>query len=130
MRVSGQRHAPAALYPRGKDPRYTLDRGMGGLQGRSGLSFMYNRFFEKLKITDLFAKRACVYCHSRSKSGVRIYPSGILHYTLKVFCLIRFCFTTEARNKRCCCSFNNHVSCQSCDLKIKLRSLSLKHGLA
>jgi hypothetical protein len=24
--VSGQRHAPAALYPRGKDPRYPLDR--------------------------------------------------------------------------------------------------------
>jgi hypothetical protein len=24
--VSGQRHAPAALYLRGKDPRYPLDR--------------------------------------------------------------------------------------------------------
>jgi hypothetical protein len=30
MRVSGQRHAPAALYPRGKDPRYPLDRRLGG----------------------------------------------------------------------------------------------------
>jgi hypothetical protein len=27
MGVSGQRHAPAALYPRGKDPRYPLDTG-------------------------------------------------------------------------------------------------------
>jgi hypothetical protein len=26
MGVSGQRYAPAALYPRGKDPRYPLDR--------------------------------------------------------------------------------------------------------
>jgi hypothetical protein len=26
MGVSGQRHAPAALYPRGKDPRYPLNR--------------------------------------------------------------------------------------------------------
>jgi hypothetical protein len=26
MEVSGQHHAPAALYPRGKDSRYPLDR--------------------------------------------------------------------------------------------------------
>jgi hypothetical protein len=30
MGVSGQRHAPAALYSRGKDPRYPLDRRLGG----------------------------------------------------------------------------------------------------
>jgi hypothetical protein len=35
MVVSGQRHAPAALYPRGKDPRYPLDRRLGGPQSRS-----------------------------------------------------------------------------------------------
>jgi hypothetical protein len=29
MGVSGQRHAPAALYPRGKDPRYPFDRRLG-----------------------------------------------------------------------------------------------------
>jgi hypothetical protein len=34
--VSGQRHAPAALYLRGKDPRYPLDRRLGGLHSRSG----------------------------------------------------------------------------------------------
>jgi hypothetical protein len=32
----GQRHALAALYPRGKDPRYPLDRRLGGPQSRSG----------------------------------------------------------------------------------------------
>jgi hypothetical protein len=32
MGVSGQRHAPAALYPRGKDPRYPLYRRLGGPQ--------------------------------------------------------------------------------------------------
>jgi hypothetical protein len=26
MGMSGQRHAPAAFYPRGKDPRYPLER--------------------------------------------------------------------------------------------------------
>jgi len=36
MWVSGQRHAPAALYPRGKDPRYSLYRRLGGPQSRSG----------------------------------------------------------------------------------------------
>jgi hypothetical protein len=36
MGVSGQRHAPAALYPRRKNPRYPLDRGLGGPQSRSG----------------------------------------------------------------------------------------------
>jgi hypothetical protein len=35
MGVSGQRHAPAALYPRGKDPQYPLDRSLGG--PRAGL---------------------------------------------------------------------------------------------
>jgi hypothetical protein len=33
---SGQRHAPSALYPRGKDPCYPLDRRLGGPQSRSG----------------------------------------------------------------------------------------------
>jgi hypothetical protein len=34
--VNGQRHAPAALYPRGKNPRYPLDRRLGGPQSWSG----------------------------------------------------------------------------------------------
>jgi hypothetical protein len=37
MGVSGQRHAPAALYPRGKDPRYPLDRRVGWVGPRAGL---------------------------------------------------------------------------------------------
>jgi hypothetical protein len=36
MGVSGQHHAPAAFYPRGKDPRYSLYRRLGGPQSRSG----------------------------------------------------------------------------------------------
>jgi hypothetical protein len=36
MGVSGQRHAPAELYHRGKDPRYPLDRRLGWPQSRSG----------------------------------------------------------------------------------------------
>jgi hypothetical protein len=35
MDVSGQLHVPAALPP-GKEPRYPLDRRLGGLQSRSG----------------------------------------------------------------------------------------------
>jgi hypothetical protein len=34
MGVSGEHHAPAALYPRGRDPRYPLDRRLGGPQSR------------------------------------------------------------------------------------------------
>jgi hypothetical protein len=34
--VSGQRRAPAALYPRERTPYYTLDRRLGGNQSRSG----------------------------------------------------------------------------------------------
>jgi hypothetical protein len=34
--VSGQRHSPVALYPRGKDPLYPLDRG-GWVGPRAGL---------------------------------------------------------------------------------------------
>jgi hypothetical protein len=36
MGVSGQRHAPAALYPWGKDPRYPFDWRLGGPQSQSG----------------------------------------------------------------------------------------------
>jgi hypothetical protein len=35
MGVSGQRHAPSALCPRGKDSQYPLDRRLGGPQSRS-----------------------------------------------------------------------------------------------
>jgi hypothetical protein len=35
MEMSGQLHAPAALPP-GKEPRYPLDRTLGGPQSRSG----------------------------------------------------------------------------------------------
>jgi hypothetical protein len=34
--VSGQRHAPAALYHGEKDPQYPLHRKLGGPQSRSG----------------------------------------------------------------------------------------------
>jgi hypothetical protein len=34
--VSGQCHAPAAFYPRGKDLRYPLDRTLGGPHSWSG----------------------------------------------------------------------------------------------
>jgi hypothetical protein len=34
--VSGQRHAPAALYSGGKDPWDPLDRRLGGPQNWSG----------------------------------------------------------------------------------------------
>jgi hypothetical protein len=37
MGMSGQRHAPAALLPPGKDLRYTLYRRLGGLQSRKNL---------------------------------------------------------------------------------------------
>jgi hypothetical protein len=33
--VSGQHRAPTTLYPRGKDPRYPLDRRLGGPQSWS-----------------------------------------------------------------------------------------------
>jgi hypothetical protein len=36
MGMSDQHHTPAALYPRGKDPRYPLYRRLGGPQSRSG----------------------------------------------------------------------------------------------
>jgi hypothetical protein len=36
MGVSGQRHAPAALYPRGKDPPLPIVQRLGGPQSWSG----------------------------------------------------------------------------------------------
>jgi hypothetical protein len=43
--VSGQRHASAALYPRGKDRRNPLDRRLGGTRGRSGLRGRNIKYF-------------------------------------------------------------------------------------
>jgi hypothetical protein len=40
MGVSGQRHAPAALYPWGKDPRYPLYTRLGGPQSRSSFNLL------------------------------------------------------------------------------------------
>jgi hypothetical protein len=37
MGISGQHHTPTALYPRGNDPRYPLDRRWGGVGLRAGL---------------------------------------------------------------------------------------------
>jgi hypothetical protein len=51
MGVSGQRHAPAALYPRGKNPRYPLDRRLGGPQSRSGRRLFVQLFIYILCIT-------------------------------------------------------------------------------
>jgi hypothetical protein len=45
MEVSGQRHAPAAVHPQEKDPRYALDRILGAAHTRSG------RRGQKKKIT-------------------------------------------------------------------------------
>jgi hypothetical protein len=36
MGMSGQRRSSASLYPRGKDPRYPLERRLGGPQSRYG----------------------------------------------------------------------------------------------
>jgi hypothetical protein len=36
MRVSGQHHVPAVLYPREMDPQYPLDRRLGEPQSQSG----------------------------------------------------------------------------------------------
>jgi hypothetical protein len=43
MGVSGQRHSPAALYPRGKDPRYPLDRRLGGPPGTITCNLLYGK---------------------------------------------------------------------------------------
>jgi hypothetical protein len=40
--VSGQRHAPAVIYPRGKDPQYPLYRRLGRPQSRSGHTGHWN----------------------------------------------------------------------------------------
>jgi hypothetical protein len=41
MEVSGQRHPPAALRPRGKDRRYALYRRLGGPHSQSGGTISY-----------------------------------------------------------------------------------------
>jgi hypothetical protein len=47
MGVSGQRHAPAALYPQGMNPWFPLDRRLGGPQSRSGLRMRCNKIINQ-----------------------------------------------------------------------------------
>jgi hypothetical protein len=54
MGVSGQRHALAALYPRGKDSRYPLDRRMGGPQSRYGYTRLEDESFRLCRGSNLY----------------------------------------------------------------------------
>jgi hypothetical protein len=43
--VSGQRHAPAALYPMGKDRLYPLNRRLGGRQELAWIQRLDGKYF-------------------------------------------------------------------------------------
>jgi hypothetical protein len=94
MGVSGQHHAPAALYPRGKDSRYSLDRRLGGLQSRSG-----HRGYKK----------------SSAPAGDQtpIVQPVAKHYIAWATSatLINYCFLAYIMYKK---SFINNVLCTSC----------------
>jgi hypothetical protein len=59
MGVSGQHHASAALYPRGKDPRYPLYRRLGGPQSRSGCSG-FREYCKELRFEVLTAAKMSI----------------------------------------------------------------------
>jgi hypothetical protein len=56
MGVSGQRHAPAALYPWGRTPQYPLDRMLGGPQSCSGLSHVVQHLINRRRQTRFMAE--------------------------------------------------------------------------
>jgi hypothetical protein len=79
--VSGQRHAPAALYHRGNDPRYPLYRKLGETQSRSG-----HRGYSKNDLAPAGDRNSITRSSSSQLDTVMIElpgsPDG-LHYTRK-----------------------------------------------
>jgi hypothetical protein len=83
MGVSGQRHAPAALHPREKDPRYPLDRRLGGPQSRSGRRGLKKNPLPLSGIEprspDRPARSQTLYCLSyRGSYTVRTFPNLLI----------------------------------------------------
>jgi hypothetical protein len=83
MEVNGQLHAPATLPP-GKEPRYPLDRRLGGPQSRSGRSGE-----EKNSQTDISA--GCKTLDSQSNSLTTLLLDEKIWTTIKeTFRVIQF----------------------------------------
>jgi hypothetical protein len=75
MGVSGQHHAPAALYPRGKGSRYPLYRRLGGPQSRSG-----HRGYRKNPLSLPGIEPRSPGCPARSQTLYCLsYPGSIRH---------------------------------------------------
>jgi hypothetical protein len=62
--VSGQRNASVTLYPQGKDPRYSLDRRLGGA------------FFYKIPALQCRIKVQIDFLRGKFKSQTRLYISA------------------------------------------------------
>jgi hypothetical protein len=74
MGVSGQRHAPAALYSRGKDSLYILDMRLGEPQSRSGRKVRRKILYPcRGSNPDRPARSQTLYCLSYRGSGARLY---------------------------------------------------------
>jgi hypothetical protein len=90
MRVSRQRHAPAALYPLGKDPRYPLDRRLGGPQSRS----RHTRLEEK----------SLASARDRISTALSSSPWPDTIYVCVCVCV---CVRARARARACACIASN-----------------------
>jgi hypothetical protein len=85
MGVSGQRHAQAVLYPRGYDPRYPLDRRLGGPQSRSGRRALKKNPLPLSGIEpDCPARSQTLYYLSNRGSNKQLW------YMIKILCSVHF----------------------------------------
>jgi hypothetical protein len=99
MGVSGQRHAQAALYPRGKDPR---DRRLGGPQSRSGRRGQKKNPLPlsgiELRSLDRLARSQTLYCLSYRGSILRT-VHGIFYVYSKTVVLNLSCLGLHFRSE-------------------------------
>jgi hypothetical protein len=83
--VSGQRHAPAAFYPRGKDPRYLLDRRLSGPQSRSG-----HRGYRKNPFASVGDRTSIVQSSSPTDTILTELPGSLRYWTHRIVQCIVF----------------------------------------
>jgi hypothetical protein len=73
MEVNGPRQAPAAVYPRRNDPRYSFDRRLDGPQSWSGYRRQKKKFFVSARDRTPVVK--CVVRHYTGCAALKIHTS-------------------------------------------------------
>jgi hypothetical protein len=107
MGVNAQRHAPAALKPRGKDPRHPFYRRLGGLQSCSGQKSQRKNFLPLPRFEPRSSGRPV---HSQTLYLVS-YPGSLLLLYMNTIMRMRRQFVCPDFNNFTSVFYGSHIPC-------------------